>query len=257
MVWPTLIPKYSLTSQKPASLTWEKNSEPAPTASTSSEVSPVLRPAASGARIRPDGGDRWRRSPSRWRGGSAPRPARRAAAPRCCAPSAQSAITRADAGVDQGLLEAAAGADDQQDAGDRRAATSRPSRRRSRGPCPTPRPRVNMATRTAISSATSGVPRKSKHRCRPCPWSSMTMSTSALPSISTTGSSTVASGDAERRARRSQLVGRRAPASTVGSGAGHVAPSGRRPAPNSGPATIDGRARRPARRAPRVMPRSA
>src|SRR4051795_12524148 len=43
-VCPTVIPKYSLTSQKPASLTWEKNSEPAPTASTTSEVSPVDRP---------------------------------------------------------------------------------------------------------------------------------------------------------------------------------------------------------------------
>ena len=38
MVWPTLRPKYSLTSQKPASLTWEKNSEPAPMARTRSEV---------------------------------------------------------------------------------------------------------------------------------------------------------------------------------------------------------------------------
>jgi len=36
MVWPTVSPKYSLTSQNPASLTWEKNSEPAPMASTSS-----------------------------------------------------------------------------------------------------------------------------------------------------------------------------------------------------------------------------
>src|SRR6478609_9453718 len=44
MVWPTVIPKYSLTSQNPASLTWEKNSEPAPTASTTSDVSPVERP---------------------------------------------------------------------------------------------------------------------------------------------------------------------------------------------------------------------
>lgn len=39
------MPKNSLTIQNPASLTWEKNSEPAPTASTTSETSPVLRPS--------------------------------------------------------------------------------------------------------------------------------------------------------------------------------------------------------------------
>ena len=38
MVCPTVRPKYSLTSQNPASLTWEKNSEPAPMARTRSEV---------------------------------------------------------------------------------------------------------------------------------------------------------------------------------------------------------------------------
>src|SRR4051812_8072400 len=45
MVWPTVIPKYSLTSQNPASLTWEKNSDPAPTARTTSEVSPCDIPS--------------------------------------------------------------------------------------------------------------------------------------------------------------------------------------------------------------------
>src|SRR3954471_5264103 len=49
IVSPTVIPKYSLTSQKPASLTWEKNSEPAPTASASSAVMGRSRSAASGA----------------------------------------------------------------------------------------------------------------------------------------------------------------------------------------------------------------
>src|SRR4051795_1624128 len=44
IVWPTESPKNSFTSQKPASLTWEKNTEPDPTASTTSEVSPVLSP---------------------------------------------------------------------------------------------------------------------------------------------------------------------------------------------------------------------
>lgn len=32
IVWPTVIPKYSFTSQNPASLTWLKKSEPAPIA---------------------------------------------------------------------------------------------------------------------------------------------------------------------------------------------------------------------------------
>src|SRR5690606_4374629 len=32
-VWPTVIPKYSFTSQNPASLTWDRNSDPAPIAS--------------------------------------------------------------------------------------------------------------------------------------------------------------------------------------------------------------------------------
>src|SRR3954452_550349 len=49
MVWPTDKPKYSLTSQNPASLTWEKNSEPEPMASTSSAPCAALMPAASGA----------------------------------------------------------------------------------------------------------------------------------------------------------------------------------------------------------------
>src|SRR4051812_5267736 len=51
MFWPTVRPKYSLTSQKPASFTCEKNSDPEPTASTSSDVSPVLSVGTSGARI--------------------------------------------------------------------------------------------------------------------------------------------------------------------------------------------------------------
>src|SRR3712207_4919469 len=45
MVCPTDMPKNSLTIQNPASLTWEKNTEPAPTASTTSETSPVLMPS--------------------------------------------------------------------------------------------------------------------------------------------------------------------------------------------------------------------
>src|SRR5690349_12877097 len=49
MVWPTVMPKYSLTSQNPASLTCEKNSEPHPIASASSDTSGRSRVAASGA----------------------------------------------------------------------------------------------------------------------------------------------------------------------------------------------------------------
>src|SRR4051812_30498966 len=47
MVWPTVMPKYSLTSQNPASLTCEKNTEPAPTASTTSDTSPDDMPCTS------------------------------------------------------------------------------------------------------------------------------------------------------------------------------------------------------------------
>src|SRR3954449_852142 len=49
MVCPTVIPKYSLTSQNPASLTCEKNSDPQPMASTSNATSGLFRVAASGA----------------------------------------------------------------------------------------------------------------------------------------------------------------------------------------------------------------
>src|SRR3954462_7014784 len=51
MVWPTVIPKYSLTSQKPASLTWEKNSEPAPMARASRATVDASNPPARGATL--------------------------------------------------------------------------------------------------------------------------------------------------------------------------------------------------------------
>src|SRR3954453_20832874 len=51
IVWPTVIPKYSLTSQKPASLTCEKNSDPASTARASNATVGRSRPATSGATI--------------------------------------------------------------------------------------------------------------------------------------------------------------------------------------------------------------
>src|SRR6476661_7060793 len=49
IVSPTVRPKYSLTSQKPASLTCEKNSDPQPMANTSSARWLAVRVGASGA----------------------------------------------------------------------------------------------------------------------------------------------------------------------------------------------------------------
>jgi hypothetical protein len=49
IVSPTVSPKYSLTSQNPASLTWEKNSDPHPMASTSRARWLADRLGASGA----------------------------------------------------------------------------------------------------------------------------------------------------------------------------------------------------------------
>src|SRR3954447_6095958 len=51
IVCPTVIPKYSLTSQNPASLTCEKNSDPAPTARASSATVGRPRPSASRAEM--------------------------------------------------------------------------------------------------------------------------------------------------------------------------------------------------------------
>ena len=48
---PTVMPMYSLTSQKPASLTWDRNSEPEPIASTISATIGLDRSAATGARM--------------------------------------------------------------------------------------------------------------------------------------------------------------------------------------------------------------
>ncbi len=51
-VWPTLMPKYSLTSQKPASLTWEKNTEPAATISRIPAIGPSELPTTSETLLR-------------------------------------------------------------------------------------------------------------------------------------------------------------------------------------------------------------
>ena len=82
----------------------------------------------------------------RWPAGCRPRPASRAAAREMFASAAASADDVADPGVDQHLLEPAAGGDDEQDAGDRRAASRRGSPRSSAGRSPTAVPRVNIAS---------------------------------------------------------------------------------------------------------------
>ena len=125
------------------------------------------------------------------------------------APSAQRASSGADAGVDQHLLEAAAGGDDQDDAGDRR--------------------QTRLDALGDLVAAHAGAPAEGEHAdddgdaaarsagCRAVSkicrnhWfsSSMKMSTSALPSISTTGSSTLNSVMPKdgRRARFCASVG--------------------------------------------------
>src|SRR3954463_4648942 len=135
IVRPTLIPKYSLTSQKPASLTWEKNSEPAPTARASRAVVGRSRSAASGATMpaavrggavktraqrrhdagRGDGGDGRRTGGQPDADGDQPAQDQRGEV-RAVGPVGDQPT---DAGVDQQLLEPAARGDDEQDAGDR------------------------------------------------------------------------------------------------------------------------------------------
>src|SRR3954447_4511542 len=51
IVCPTVIPKYSLTSQNPASFTCEKNSDPHPIANASNETVGLSSVVASGATI--------------------------------------------------------------------------------------------------------------------------------------------------------------------------------------------------------------
>ena len=86
----------------------------------------------------------------------------------------------ADADVDQRLLEAAARADDQQDAGDRHEGLLD---RRGDPPLvkPAALPSVNMPTITATSSAISGEPITSTTRCTGFSGSSTTMSPGPWP----------------------------------------------------------------------------
>src|SRR3569833_2204357 len=159
IVSPTLIPKYSLTSQKPASLTWEKNSDPEPMASTSSAVWEVLMPVARGATM-PDAEivamvaePVARRMPTAT---SQPRTSAEMFTPSvvwlivlatpesirvCLKPQPAPTIRR---------IPAMGGSDSATMA----TIWSKPK--------PAPRPGVNIATMTAMSSANSGVPMASR-----------------------------------------------------------------------------------------------
>ena len=121
MVCPTVRPKYSLTSQNPASLTWQKNSDPQPMASTSSDEL-VGRHAGREAADDAGGGDRGDRGRAGARAG-------------CRTATSQPSTQHRDADavgpvrddvagprVDEHLLEPAAGGDDEQDARDTRQA---------------------------------------------------------------------------------------------------------------------------------------
>ena len=102
---------------------------------------------------------------------------------------------------------------------------------------PAPRPRVNMPTTTAMSSAINGVPRVS-NTCRSgLDFSSTKMSTTALPSISTTGSRTLASVMANEGLRR---VSSTPSANRSASKVSGASTTTHRPAslPNSGPAKM-------------------
>lgn len=185
IVWPTLIPKYSFTSQNPASLTWLKKSEPVPIASTSRAACVVDISAASGAT----------RPAAEMVATVAEPVARRMATAMSQASSS--------AGIDQ-LLEKsriirptptsisvclkpppaptisrmpAIGASDFSTVEESRSLVN-----------PAARPSVNIPTMTAASRAMSGEPMTSVTRWMPLSLSSTTMSTSALPSMRTTGS---------------------------------------------------------------------
>ena len=159
IVSPTVIPKYSLTSQKPGVV----------------DVREEQRAGADGQREQRDGGAVQAGGQRGDDAGGGDRRDRRRAGGQPDADGDQPAehqrrdVERprpvadevADAGVDQHLLEAAAGGDDEQDAGDRRQRAADGRRRSSARPKPTAVPSVNIARMTPISSAIIGVPRTS------------------------------------------------------------------------------------------------
>ena len=120
IVSPTVRPKYSLTSQKPASLTWLKNSEPQPIARTSRARWLAVRVDASGPTM-----------PAAVMVATVAEPVPRRIRTATSQPSSEHRDVDAggpvlddlaDAGVDEGLLEATAGRDDEDDARDARQA---------------------------------------------------------------------------------------------------------------------------------------
>src|SRR5680860_1278156 len=118
MVWPMESPKYSLTSQKPASLTWEKNTEPEPMASTTKGGLTLAQPVDQPEHQRRSGDRRDGRGAGGETDQHGDHPGKEQHRDvRALGPLGEQG---ADAGVDQHLLEPTAGRDDEQDAGDRR-----------------------------------------------------------------------------------------------------------------------------------------
>lgn len=212
IVWTTERPKNSLTSQNPASLTCEKNTEPAPIASTSSETSVVPRSCAIGdmipaavmvATVADPVATRMRTATSQASSStetplSLTKSATTSAIPVsmrvCLNPPPAPTIKRIPAIGGSALLR-----------------TSEMSSLLM----PDARPSVKIATRTDSSSATNGSPMKSS-TLRPVVPSSSAMSANALPIIRTTGSRTVprVMPKPGRRSRFSVVASKRSPAGT-------------------------------------------
>lgn len=157
MVSQTVIPKYSLTSQKRASLTWEKNRDPAPTDSTIRASWAGGRLDASGATMPAAVTVATVADPVATRINTATiHPSR--SADRLAA-TATLPMATPGAAVDQHLFEASPGTDDQQHADDgQQAGTDLLPQRRCRESHG--RPEGDLARSTATSSATTGSPRK-------------------------------------------------------------------------------------------------
>src|ERR1700731_1585094 len=238
------MPKYWFTSQKPASLTCEKNSEPEPTASTTNATWPLLMPST-----RPSINDdavtvATVADPVASRISTAITHA--SSNTETWAPLAQSAsIVPIPLSTRICLNPPPAATIKMMPAtGGRPDATHFANSSRD---IPTPTPKVNMPTTTAMSSATNGVPRTSKTTRNGLLSSLTKTSTTALPSISATGTSTLNSvipNEGRRhpcsvRSRRISSAGAGPPDSLVGNVSG-ASITTQRPAslPKSGPATI-------------------
>src|SRR3954453_16157725 len=183
-VWPTVSPKYSLTSQKPASLTWLKNSEPDPIASTSRETCDVLRSAArpptmpAVVTVATVADPVARRTPT-----ATSQPSTRgdrlelwaASAITAATPEAERTVLKPPPAATISMIEATPG----------RPAPSEPCT--CARDMPEVAPSDTMATRTPISRAIDGSPMKSR-TLRTCEPSLAVRSATALRSMSSTGS---------------------------------------------------------------------